>query len=416
MCGIGERIRRMAGGIKYKDPKIVRAAKGWFVALYYEYPDQAGEYKRFEISAGINYIHDLKEREKEAQILLKEVKRVLQAGFDPFMTPLENEITESITRQIEAIKEVEEAKTEAERGWTITEGIKQFQEYCTKKNLSHNTIRTYDTFINNLTGWLEETEQTELIASELTEDTIFEFVNQQFDEEEWSPRTYNNHLKFFYTLFSRMEKLEKKLNKTIKYHIDLEDIELKKDRAEKNRYYSPVVAQKVKRELAKNESLYNYVKWIFYSCMRPREIRLLQINHIDIEARQIKAIAPTAKTGDRFIPICDELLDLIKSMKLMKYPLNYFVFGGKDGRPAKEKLSRDLFTNGYKLIKDKLGLDNKYTLYGWKHTRVVNLLMAGFTDNEVMSLTGHSDYKSFMAYKRELMVDTSAMKGKTIEF
>lgn len=56
MCGIGERIRRMAGGIKYKDPKIVRAAKGWFVALYYEYPDQAGEYKRFEISAGINYI------------------------------------------------------------------------------------------------------------------------------------------------------------------------------------------------------------------------------------------------------------------------------------------------------------------------------------------------------------------------
>lgn len=75
-----------------------------------------------------------------------------------------------------------------------------------------------------------------------------------------------------------------------------------------------------------------------------------------------------------------------------------------------------MFTNGYKLIKDKLGLDNKYTLYGWKHTRVVNLLMAGFTDNEVMSLTGHSDHKSFMAYKRELMVDTSAMKGKTIEF
>ena len=42
--------------------------------------------------------------------------------------------------------------------------------------------------------------------------------------------------------------------------------------------------------------------------------------------------------------------------------------------------------------------------------------MAGFTDQEVMSLTGHTDYKSFMAYKRELMVDTSAMKGKTIAF
>lgn len=406
----------MAGGIKYKDPKIVRAKRGWFIGLYYEYPDQAGKYKRFEISAGINYIHDLQEREREAQILLKEVKRVLQAGFDPFMTNLENEFVDSISQKVAAIKQVEEAKTEAAKGWTITEGIKNFQDYCTNKNLSPNTIRTYDTFINNLLAWLEETEQTELIASEFTEDKIFEFVNQEFDEEEWSPRTYNNHLKFFSTLFSRMEKLEKKQNKGIKYQIDLEDLELKKDRAEKNRYYSAVVALKVKKELSKNESLYNYVKWIFYSCMRPREIRLLQINHIDIQARQIKAIAPTAKTGDRFIPICDELMTLIKSMRLMEFPLNYYVFSGKTGKPGDERLSRDLFTTKYKSIKDKLGLDNKYTLYGWKHTRVVNLLMAGFTDAEVMSLTGHSDYQSFMAYKRELMVDASAMKGKTIEF
>jgi hypothetical protein len=81
-CGIGKMIRRMAGGIKYKDPKIVRARRGWFISLPYEFPDQDGKYKRFEISAGINYIHDLKEREKEAQILLKEVRRVLEASFD----------------------------------------------------------------------------------------------------------------------------------------------------------------------------------------------------------------------------------------------------------------------------------------------------------------------------------------------
>ncbi len=49
--------------VKYKTPKIVRAKKGRFIALYYEYPDCPGEYKRFEISAGINYIHDLVERE-----------------------------------------------------------------------------------------------------------------------------------------------------------------------------------------------------------------------------------------------------------------------------------------------------------------------------------------------------------------
>ena len=207
----------------------------------------------------------------------------------------------------------------------------------------------------------------------------------------------------------------KKVNNKVKYSIDLSDLELKKDRTEQNRYHSPLVAERIKKELVKDPNLYAYVKWIFYSCMRPREVRLLQINHIDIEARQVKAIAPTAKTGDRFIPICDELKELIISMGLLKLPLNYYVFG-RDGQPAAEMIRMDYLSKRYKLIKKKLELDDKYTLYGWKYTRVVNLLMAGFSDNEVMSLTGHRDYKSFMTYKRELIVDTSAMKGKTIAF
>jgi len=54
-CGIGKMIRSMAEGVRYIEPKIVSAKRGWFIALKYEYPDQVGKYKRFEISAGINY-------------------------------------------------------------------------------------------------------------------------------------------------------------------------------------------------------------------------------------------------------------------------------------------------------------------------------------------------------------------------
>ena len=48
-------------------------------------------------------------------------------------------------------------------------------------------------------------------------------------------------MSFFFTLFARIEKLEKKVDKEIRYAIDISEIELKKDRAEKNRYYAPVV-------------------------------------------------------------------------------------------------------------------------------------------------------------------------------
>ncbi|SKB56398.1 Site-specific recombinase XerD [Parapedobacter luteus] len=306
-------------------------------------------------------------------------------------------------------------------GWTLEEGIKRFRKYCKGRNLSDRTITTYDSYINNFSDWLVDSELMGYPCSKFTEFQAKDFLDEHFDEEEWSPRTYNNHLDFLLTLFNRIQKLEKEESrrngggKKIEYEIDIREIEPKKDRAEKNRYYSPAVAEQVKKATRKDKRLYNYIRWIYYSCMRPKEIRFLQAKHIDLHARQIKVIAPSGKTGERFVPICDELYDLIIESGLSKLPLNHYVFG-KGGIPSDEKAPKDTFSGLYRPIKKLIGLDDKYTLYGWKHTRVVNLLMAGFTDAEVMSLTGHHDYESFKTYKRELKIDTSAMQGKTVEF
>lgn len=128
-------------------------------------------------------------------------------------------------------------------------GIARFRAYCKKKILSDNTVRTYNSFINNFIFWIEENGYTNMVAAEITEWTIEEFLDQQVGEENWI-QTYNNHLKFFNTLLPRMKKLEKRENAKLKgYNVDFSGIELKKDRAEKNRYYSPVVAGKVKKEL-----------------------------------------------------------------------------------------------------------------------------------------------------------------------
>ncbi len=393
---------------KYKEPKIVRAKRGWFIALAYLRPDGQG-YKRFELSGGINYIKDLDQREKEIQAMLKYLKKELENGFDPFLPDLEAQYREQITNKKESIILAENETT----GWNILTAFDHFIKDCKSRNLAPKTISTYESFLNNLRLWIQTSEKENTIASKITFPELSEFLDTFFDEESWTPRTYNNHARFLVTLFGRIKKLEKRENPDVEYKLDFSDLEFKKDRAEKNRYYSPMVAERVKKELEREKELYNYVKWIFYSCMRPREISLLQIKHIDLNARQIKAIAPTAKTGDRYIPICDELFQLIKEMRLIDLPLNYYVFG-KNGKPSELLCYKDTFRNRYKPIKEKLGLDDKYTLYGWKHTRVVNLLMADFTDQQVMSLTGHSDYQSFMAYKRELLVDTSKMKGKTI--
>lgn len=133
---------------------------------------------------------------------------------------MEDQFVKSIAKKIESI-EKQEGKVQK---WTIIEGIAKFQEYCIKRNLSYGTISTYDVFIDNFSSWLKKTKQEELIASEITEDIILNFLNQYCTQKQWKPRTYNNHLKFFNTLFSRMFKMEHKENKEIVYLIDLSDI------------------------------------------------------------------------------------------------------------------------------------------------------------------------------------------------
>ncbi|WP_293916505.1 MULTISPECIES: tyrosine-type recombinase/integrase [unclassified Sphingobacterium] len=396
----------------YKNINIIRSSNGdWRVRYEFELPDYPGKFKKFYVRDGINYVRNLEEKEKAVQQLKEDIEHALKKGFNPFLP--EFRIQSQLFAEETEIKLQEDLQKV--KPWTIEFAFTEYINYCTRKNLSPNTIRTYNTFINNLKTWLNSYDLNNKYISDFSSSDLIQFLDESFDQEEWSARTYNNHITFLKTFFKQAYKIEKKQNIEISYLFDPDDLEQKKDRAEKNRYYTPAVAEKIKKECQKFPDLFNYMKWIFYSCMRPREIRLLQVQHIDLVSRQIKAIAPTAKTGDRFIPICDELYNMILLMKLTELPPGYFVFG-KKGQSNKEKCYKDHFSNLYKPIKDKVGLDDKYTLYGWKHTRVVNLLSAGFTDPEVMSLTGHRDYESFQTYKRELIVDSSSMKGKTISF
>jgi site-specific recombinase XerD len=61
---------------------------------------------------------------------------------------------------------------------TIMTGIARFRAYCKKKILSDNTVRTYNSFINNFIFWIEENGYTNMVAAEITEWTIEEFLDQ----------------------------------------------------------------------------------------------------------------------------------------------------------------------------------------------------------------------------------------------
>lgn len=411
--------KRFMAKTPYKTPSIIRSKNGdWHVEYRFELPDQSGKFKRFKVRDGINYIRNIEHKEKAIKQLRNDVEKELVKGYNPFIKP------ESIKNQAhEAIKNLENAEKqrlidEVNKKWTLKIAIERFNTYCKWKELSSNTTRTYESFLNNFEEWLNGRNELDIPAYSYLETDLIKFLDTYYDQEDWTPRTYNNHIAFFITFFNRISKLEKKGDRNIRYEIDLTEPEYKTDTAEKNRYYTPIVADLVKKELDRPEykNLKQFIKWIFLSCMRPREIRLLKVQHINLEARQIKAIGPTAKTGDRYVPISDELLELIKEFKIEELAPNDHLFWKHNKTPS-DMFPKDYFSSMYLEIKKKLNLDKNYTMYGWKHTRVVELIYSGFSDEAIKELTGHRDDKSFQAYKRDLIPNqNSLMKGKTISF
>jgi len=397
---------------QFKNARIVRAANGdWRVVYEYQIPGQTGKFRKFYVRDGINYIHDPEEKELAAQQLREDIDYALAFGFNPFLP--QEILCQQIAEQESILSLQNERKKQ--KSWSVPLAAEKFLEYGRKCGLSENTTRTYVSFLNNLKKYVESMDNPDIPCSALHDGHIQDFLDYYFFEEEWTPRTYNNHAKFMSQFFTRVAKLERKQNRSIKYEIDLSDLIIKKDRAEKNKYYSPIVAEKVKSELQKDPEIYNYSRWIFYSCMRPKEIRHLKVQDIDLLSRQIKVPGPNGKTGDRLVPICDELHELILEMGIDKADLNYFIFG-KGQTISPEQVYEDYFRRRYQKIKEQLELDNNYTLYSWKHTRVVSLITAGFDDNQVMTLTGHRDRAAFEAYKRDLIIDNTVMKKKTVKF
>ena len=81
-----------------------------------------------------------------------------------------------------------------------------------------------------------------------------------------------------------------------------------------------------------------------------------------------------------------------------------------DGKPGIKPFGHGFFSKRFYKIRKLAGLSNDYTIYGFKHTRVVHLKIDGATDAEIMALTGHSDYSSFAKYLRDIGIGTDLSK------
>lgn len=416
----------------FKDPQIIRCKNGdWYVEYYFRHPDDLTKWVPFKERCGLNYIKDLAEKEKEAETLRMDAYQWLMLGNSPFDEDAKNKkkiITTRFENQLaEKIQDVEKINQQF-AVWSIDKSIDNYLKYI-EANLRNEdkkdgfSQRTYETYKNYLTGFKTWCIENDLLTKDawiFNEFELEQFLNDRADLKEWSGRTYNNYLEFFGGFFSKCSTLENRLRVKagelkINYQLSIECIELKKVTMQRNKPFTAKQIEKIKHALKETgfNDLSDYCEWISLTMMRPDEIRHLKVGNIDHVSRQISIVG---KTGARIIPISDQALSLIKSRGIINNNERCYVFGYA-GKLDKRRMSVDYFLEQFAVIRKKADIGPEFGPYNFKHTAVQAMSRAGFTDQQIMAVTGHKTLEAFRAYMAYFHIDHShVMKGSTIDF
>jgi integrase len=398
--------------LHYRKAKVYRGSNGtikdaWHVYYFFLNPETS-KMVRFKVYEDINRQKTLEERESYAAELVININKALSDGFNPF------DYERSVVKKIEAKEKINYSKHNP-KSPLLTEAFREFLEVKRDKNLSPQTIQAYETFISGFENWLIDNQIADIRINKLDISLIKSMLAQMQRSYGWSGTTYNNYLNFWVTLLNWFSKKPRNWINRDDFNIGEDgELEKKESRPMKHQYFGDTIFNKVKEAMAPFPKMLFYSKFIYYSCMRPEEIRQLKIENVDISGRYIKIVG---KTKSRTVPICDELAEMLKSLSLEDYPAYYYVIG-KNGEVSSATHSENYFSRVFREeIKEKLGLSKDFTLYGMKHTRVVSLLNAGYSDAEIMNLTGHRDTASYDKYKRDLVGHIKTrLKGKTVSW
>lgn len=161
--------------IDYIPPRLTQG-KIWYISFSCKHPS-TGKMRRVRIK--FNRGGSLKERKKEANVIIASLDQKLKLGWNPF---------------IEAAMP---------KGFSLmSEALDKFLDVKTKEN-EENSMRSYRSFIKTFKDWLTTKGYIEnYYTSSFTQADAINFLEDM--EDKLSATTYNNYLRFYRSLFNWM--------------------------------------------------------------------------------------------------------------------------------------------------------------------------------------------------------------------
>lgn len=337
-------------------PAEYRCGKEACVVYYVLNPD-IGKLVRKRVK--INRVHGARARAEYARQLCHEINVRLFEGWNPF--------TEG---------------TAFHDGITLKKGLEEFLN-ARRDAVRPDTIRNYRSYLKWTTEYLAEQGKLLLPMKTFTAADAEKMAWTLAHRPRIAIRTYNSYLHFFKNLFNFF------ISKTWLRENPFGRMSVRKA-DEKRRTIIPLEDRtRIARYFMEHDLCpYLYVMQLCYKCLvRPKEIMMLQIRHVDFVEKMLHIPAEVSKNHKpRTIAIPVEImnyLDLISHRDPEEY-----IFSD-DYLPGTElKTSRYTARTWAKMRKD-LKLPSCYQFYSLKDTGITELLESGVPAKYVKELADH---------------------------
>jgi|GEM_PF-1629127 len=431
---------------KFSIPVIVKDdPKKWYISYNHDvpeplrnipkYPDQPelshvikypGPRQRFKVYKGINNSNlTIQQRERLAEDIRSTLEYALKEGlYNPFYEELEALKLASTVKEVYAKKMKEKAEVKAKPIITLAEGLDKFISSREKRGLEPKTLAAYKQTCVWLKKWIgSDTDITTIKYSDISKaidqastDTEDFKSGRKRKDNVWNAGTINHQWGFAAIIFKWLY---------VEEYIPRNPLEGKVSKIKTsktlNKWYDRETFAKVRKELKNFEEapwLLRVCEFVYWTMIRSKkELSHLKVGDIDFDLKQIKFRKEWTKNdSDQNRDYQPEFEKVLEEMDLRKYPKHYYIFG-HDGVPGTNKIQVNLIINNWAKIRKKLGLSADYTVYGFKHTRIVHMMMLGYDSYTITHAARHSNTKTTEDYKRDYDISlTNVYKKEDLTF
>lgn len=277
---------------------------------------------------------------------------------------------------------------------TFKKAIEETIEFKQRQTQNKETKSTYNFYQKNLIEWAEENNFLDRKIEDFGVDQVFSLIKKM--DVNIGPKTYNNYLAFFKSIFNTL------IDQEIIKKNPFKALKKKKEVEPPNVPYNEAQKLKILTALSKIEDptqLY-YVKFMYYTLMRPVEVTRIKVFHIHEE----KILVPGANSktkNSEYVIITPGLKTLLRQLRIDLLPRNAYLFG-RDGIGTHTQMANNYISRIHTPLLRALGFEEIFTLYSWKDTGACDLYNATKDIIFVSRQCRHKKIDMTMTYLRSM--------------